>query len=233
MRRVQILLELQAADNEWDEKARRYQAVRAQLQDTSEHDRLVAQRDKLQQALADTRARLHNSELELATLQVKYKEVNKRLYSGNVMNPRDLDNLQKESHSLKTRLENLENDTLSLMAEFEELEQQAASASASLKQFEEKRAIEQVSLTEEYNSLHSRLRELRELREKLRGLANRNDLALYDELRTKKNGNALAPMASGSCQACHVSVPSRKATLVETGEEIVLCEGCGRILYQA
>ncbi len=233
MNRVQLLMNLQAVDYEWDDKGRRYQTVRTLLADASEHSKLSTHHEKIQQNLSTTRAKLRDSELELATLQIKYKEVTKSLYSGHVLNPRDLDNLQKESISLKSRLEHLENDTLALMSETEDLEEQRKESEAALYAFENTWAVEQVNLAQESNALRSRLHELQEQRDRLRGALGRADLTLYDELRAKKGGNAMAQMVANSCQTCHVSVPSRKAYLVEAGEDIVLCEGCGRILYVA
>ncbi|MHB9034436.1 MAG: zinc ribbon domain-containing protein [Anaerolineae bacterium] len=233
MNRVGQLRNLQQLDQEWDEKGKRFQIVRAELSDQSELTRLRNNYNRIQQELAQTKARLRDSELELAGVQAKVKEVTTSLYSGKVMIPKDLEMLQKESQSLRNRQQHLEDETLTLMAQVESLEEQEKGAGSSLQEYEHANAANQANLTNEYNSLRARLLELQVAREKQRSEISRNDLALYTELRNKKSGVVLAQMIDSSCQVCHVSVPSRMASQVESGDVIVQCEGCGRILFLA
>jgi len=233
MNRVQVLRALQDTDQEWDEKGRRYQLVRKLLTDTSELDRIRATWQQTQHDLARNRADLKNIELEMASLQAKQQEVQDGLYGGRIRNPKDLETLQKESAILKQRLSHLEDTALSLMSSVDELEQKERDEGTAFSEADHKAAADQISLNQEYAVLRARLQELLERREKLRGALVGTDLALYDDLRIKKSGTVLAPMLESSCQVCRVSVPSRKASLAVSGDEIVLCEGCGRILFSA
>lgn len=233
MNRLQTLLALQTADQEWDEKGRRYQAIRRLLADTSELQALQEAYHQIKQDLSANRVKLRNSELEMASLQSKQREVQDALYSGRVRVPKDLETLQKESQIMQQRLHTMEEETLNMMALVEELEAQEKTKASALQAFQEQSAIEHEAQIIEYNELRTRLKAVQELREGLRSNINRGDLALYDELRGKKNGIVLAPMAGSSCQICRVSVPVRKAQSVVTGDEVITCEGCGRILYPA
>lgn len=233
MNRVHILRALQDSDQEWDIKGRRFQLVRKLLTDTSVLTRLQDDWQQTERELASTRSKLRNTELEIAGLQAKQKEVQDGLYGGRVRNPKDLENLQKESEILMQRVRHLEDIALNLLTAVDELEQKEHEQAAALTEAKQKAAADQSSLNAEYTALRARLQVLQAQREKLRGALSQTDLALYDELRSKKNGSALAPMLDGSCQMCRVSVPLRKASLAEAGEEIVLCEGCGRILFPA
>ncbi|MHB1356324.1 MAG: zinc ribbon domain-containing protein [Anaerolineae bacterium] len=231
MNRLQTLLALQLADQEWDEKGRRYQALRRLLADTSELEALREACLQIKHDLSASRTKLRNSELEMASLQAKQRDVHDSLYSGRVRLPKDLETLQKESQILQQRLHTMEDETLNLMALVEEYEALDNAKSSALHAFEEQSATEHQAQTIEYNELRARLKAVQELRERLRGNINRGDLALYDELRGKKNGIVLAPMAESSCQICRVLAPVRKAQSVVTEDEVITCEGCGRILY--
>jgi predicted nucleic acid-binding Zn-ribbon protein len=233
MNRLQTLLALQTADQEWDEKGRRYQALRKLLADQSELQALQEAYRQIKQDLSASRTSLRNSELEMASLQSKQREVQEALYSGRVRLPKDLETLQKENQILQQRLHTMEDDTLNLMALVEEYEAQEKIRTSALQVFQEHSVIEHEAQSVEYTELRTRLKAVQELRERLRSNINRGDLALYDELRGKKNGIVLAPMAESSCQICRVSTPVRKSQSVATGEEVITCEGCGRILYLA
>ena len=55
-------------------------------------------------------------------------------------------------------------------------------------------------------------------------------LAHYDRLRVRgKKG--LAAVRNQVCTGCHMSVPIGKITVIMRGDDIQLCENCGRYLY--
>jgi len=230
---VALLQRLHTLDQEWDEKARRFQAVRAQLEDTSLLTSLRQADHDRREALADTQRRLRDTELEIEGLRAKSQETQDALYGGRVRSPREVESLRQGGEQLKRRIGELEDEALEMMARIEELQAAIAEGAGSLSTQEaEDRAARRV-LQEEYTSLRARLQELRDARAETRGAIGRAELALYDELRPQKAGGALAPFRDGYCQVCRVSVPSEKARLAEQGLAAVTCEGCGRILYHA
>lgn len=232
MKRIDSLRALQVVDLEWDSKARRYQTLRANLSDQSELASRRSQRQALQAELAAAKSSLRNAELELAGLQQKAHAVEKELYSGRNIAPKELDNQRRDSMQLKQRIGALEEHVLELMSQVEDLEARDRDMDAELLTYEREAAALREQQTEEYAQLRLRLKALQETRDRLRGTLGRADLALYDELRSKKSGTALAPLVDGVCQICHVTVPTSKVSLVEAGEQVATCEGCGRILYQ-
>ena len=52
----------------------------------------------------------------------------------------------------------------------------------------------------------------------------------YERLREVKGDTAIVTVEGGSCQGCHYRLPPQVGTLLRGGEQIVFCEGCGRIL---
>ena len=226
-----VLCQLQAIDREWDEKARLYRSVEGRLSDGSE---LKANREAQQrraEGLAAERVELRDAELELSGLQTKAQEVETDLYGGRIRAPRELENLRRDSEYLQRRISEVEDRVLIALTGMDELEAAARRGEEELSSFEAAWADEHESLTAQYKELRARLRKLQSAREELRRALGRAELALYDELRNKKRGTSLSPVRNGVCQMCRVTVPSYKAELIQAGDTVVTCEGCGRILY--
>lgn len=227
-----ILQDLQRIDQEWDVRARQYQAVSAQLGDQSP----LEERRRCQQELADelaaTRQALRDSELELASVQQRARETEESLYSGRVTSPRELEGLQQDLSALRRRVASLEDTVLEAMARVDELSAVTGRDAQDLQAFEEGWTRERGALVADYRALRSRLKELQEERARLRGHLDPAVLRLYDELKAKKGGQALSPLRDRVCQTCRVTQPSSKVQVIQSGNQVVTCEGCGRILYQ-
>lgn len=233
MHLIEALCRLNAVDQEWDEKGRLYQVVRQRLADQSPLEAARQAQQARQAALSQKRGALRDGELELNALQEKVRQAEESLYGGRITSSRELENLRRDCEHLKQRIAHLEESLLDLMESVEALEREAAQGAAELAAFEARWAAEREADTALYHELRARLQALQEERERLRSQIEARALVVYDALRRTKGGTPLAPVRDGICQACRVSVPSGKAQMIERGDEsIVLCEGCGRILYR-
>jgi len=68
--------------------------------------------------------------------------------------------------------------------------------------------------------------------EELRKIIPQPFLGHYDRLRAReKKGVAL--IRNQVCAGCHMTLPIGKVTIVMRGEDIQLCDNCGRYLYLA
>ena len=228
---IQLLIQLQMVDQEWDEKTRLYQAAKQRLADQSDEEaRREAQRQQAQE-LSAARGKLRDYELELASRQQKAQETEAALYGGKIRIPKELESLRRDLEHLRKSISQLEDQTLLAMTQVDELEAACKRGEEELSVLERQWAAERESLGKQVESWRVRLRQLQEDRQRLRSALARAELALYDELRAKKAGLALAAMQNGMCQTCRVTVPSQKIWSVEAGEGVVTCDGCGRILY--
>lgn len=233
MRLIQTLCQLYALDREWDEKVRTYQTVVQRITDQSERDAMREAQRRRTEELATNRTALQDAELELDSLTEKAAEVEKALYGGGVISPRELDGLRQDADHLKSHISDLEDRILEGITQVEQLEAETREGQQELQSFEARWAQEHEELTAQYKALRARLQEVQKQRDALRATLDAATLSLYDELRAKKAGVALAPMKAGVCQICHVTIPSYKARSVDRGEGVITCEGCGRILYSA
>lgn len=233
MSTIRVLCRLQEVDREWDEKAQRFTEVRERLTDDSEIAARRQEQAQREKKLHELHAKLQDAELELDSVDEKREQVEKDLYSGEIASPRRLDDLRQDRDYLQRRTSTLEDRVLSLMAQFDTLQTAVTEGEQTLGALEKSRGEERSALREEYKLLQARLRRLRGERKQLRSQVSPQTLSVYDQLRRTKGGRPLAAVRDGVCQVCRVTLPSHKLeTVRRESDEFVLCDGCGRILYQ-
>ncbi len=229
MSQVQQLYRLQQYDNEITRKKRRLAEV---IQSQRETEELLAARERFEKAadeVAKWTATQTDLNLELGTVNNKAKRSEQRLYSGQVSNPKELEDLQHEVESLGRRRGALEDKILEAMITFEDAQSEFESAENSLREIESGWEQSQLALREEQGQLAIQLQNLLKVRQKHKARIGSDSLAEYEALRARKNGVAVVELADGTCMGCHVSVSAQKAKQAERGESVT-CNGCGRIL---
>jgi hypothetical protein len=141
--------------------------------------------------------------------------------------------LDKEVSRVENEKREVEDLLLELMEKEEELTQ-------FLPSFEVKAEAEKSELDGEKKVLISNLKELISKGEKFQKqrekLTPRLDLILleqYEKLRQLRDELAVVPIKDGICEGCNVKVPPSLIGRIKRGKEIVYCENCNRILYNA
>jgi hypothetical protein len=230
MANLRQLYQLQLLDNEWEAKRQRLSEVEGRLGESRE---LIQAREALaetEQTLAEMRAQMRALELEIAAVNDKLKKNQDRLYSGRIRNPKELTGLQEEAAALRRRRSELEDEQLELMIGIEGEEAELVERQARLRQIQSSWEQEQASLQAEREKLQAELAALDDERDAVRGTIGSSTLAMYDDLRERHGGVAVAPLKRGICQACGVDVPTSLARSVERGEGTNFCPICNRIL---
>ncbi|HEY5122595.1 MAG TPA: C4-type zinc ribbon domain-containing protein [Ignavibacteria bacterium] len=72
--------------------------------------------------------------------------------------------------------------------------------------------------------------ELNEKRNKLLPGLSDNVRSLYEKINGTFRGEAVALVRKGNCSGCYNSIPPQREIEIKTGEDIFLCQSCGRIL---
>ncbi len=230
MSRTSTLGRLQTIDQEIDDKTARAHQVAEAL---AHSPNVLAGKTALeadQKKLAEARAALRERELEASSLDAKIKQVEERLYGGQVSNPKELDGLEKDAQMHMRRRSEMDDALLRLMDSVEQALRRAEGAALALQAIEKTRETEVEHLAREETALAARLAALATQREQTRAALDADALRQYDQLRRTKAGRALAPIKSDSCSQCGVAVPTGLLNRVRAGDEIVLCTSCGRIL---
>lgn len=230
MSRAGNLLRLQETDLELDACHARTQAINAILSDTP------AIR-AAQQALAAAEARLtaahraaKNIDLDAQSLAAKIAEVEQRLYSGRVTNPKELRDLEKDSESLKRQRGTLEEKQLDALIEVETAEAEQRASQTALQQAEAQTAKTQGDLIAEKTALGARREKLEGEREAVLAAVSAPDRELYDRLRPAKKGRPVSRLEDGICTACGVAPSSSRGQSARQGNDLIQCGNCNRIL---
>lgn len=82
-------------------------------------------------------------------------------------------------------------------------------------------------------ALQSRLEELTKERAGVAGKIDEDLLGRFERLFASKGDAVVVALEHEVCTGCHMKVTTQTAHRVKAGKEIVSCEQCGRILYDA
>jgi len=184
-----------------------------------------------QEALQEVEKQQREQEWQIDDLRQKIEPLEKKLYGGTIRNPKELADLQQDVDSLKRRQRGLEDRDLEIMVAVEEAQKEAEEAQRSLSETEEAWQTEQDRLRQEQTSLRQEIEDLEAQRTEQVGLIEPATLTLYEALREAHQGRAVAKVERGTCQGCRISLPMNVVRRVRSGDELVQCTSCERILY--
>ena len=221
---------LQETDLAMDSAAARLNEVEAQLGETEE---LVAARELVEQRRGETRQvqeRQKGLDWDAEEVRRKALEIEGKLYGGTVKNPKELEAFQADLSSLRSQLRKREDALLEVMLEMEDAETALKEAEAALAELESAWKAEQASLTETEAALKGDLQALEAKRSRQLEGMDRAALSLYQTLRERRQGAAVAVVARGLCQGCRITLPMSILQKARSGLGLVQCFSCERIL---
>ncbi|MGQ9489403.1 MAG: zinc ribbon domain-containing protein [Anaerolineae bacterium] len=193
-------------------------AARAALAETErELERCWREQRELEQAQAAIRAEVARTE--------------QRLYSGQIRNPRELENAERDLQQHRHQQAAIEDRLLEAMVATEAAVKRHAACQAELSRLSAAWEQTQAALRQEQAQLKARLPALQARQATARQAAPPELLPLYDSLRARKGGRAVAEVDGDTCSACSVAVPPSKLAAALEGEELVYCGNCGRLLW--
>jgi predicted nucleic acid-binding Zn-ribbon protein len=231
MSRISALFRLQEIDLELDTHRARLQSIEQALSDNPAVNLARQQAAAARARFNAARVQTRSFELEVQTLNEKIAEIEKRLYSGVITNPKELRDFEQDLASLRRRGEGIEEHELEAMIAAESAEGQMVALETQRQQAEAAALQTQGALLEERQHLQLRVSELSGERGSLVGAVLTEDQQLYVRLRQSKHGRAMAKLAEGNCSACGEEVSLSQLQEARRGATLVRCCGCERILY--
>ena len=231
------LLDVQDRDVALDQLQHR-RASLAERGALAENERL---RQKLTAQLDDLRAQLHEIERaqrkiedEVEGIDAKAEAENRKLNSGTITAPREIQALSDEIDALGRRKRSLEDDEIELMeraepltTEADRLDAEAATADA---EAERLRGV----IAEQEGAIDSELADVQRERDAAAADIPADLLTRYEQLRTKLGGIAVARLDGSRCLGCHVTLPAVEVDVIRhaPADAVVTHEDCGRILVR-
>lgn len=150
---------------------------------------------------------------------------------NNVANSREYDSLSKE-------LENLDLERKIAEKAINELRYNIGKAKDTILSIEERLSIREDDLSAKRNELKNIVEStseeekvLQERREKNASKLDERTLSAYDRIRTSTHNHlAVVGVYEGSCGGCFNAITPQKLIEIASGNRLVICEHCGRIL---
>jgi predicted nucleic acid-binding Zn-ribbon protein len=230
MSTISLLVELQNMDMRSDENAHVRATLQKSLADSSKLDAARAEMETTDAQSAALQAKLRALELETGGLTDKLKQVNEKLYSGRVTNPKELAGLSQDQEMLARRKSELEDRALTLMEQIEKAENVAEAKRAAHEKIAAQVNAQRDRDRAVLRDLDAADAELAQKRATVRAQIDAAALRVYDNLRVTKKGRAVALIKNGSCSVCGYAIPSGLISRVKAGNELVFCTNCERIL---
>lgn len=227
------LLELQKLDSERDKLQRQIAGLDGGLAAQNEANSARANSESQRNAATKSAAALKDAELELAGLEKKLKSYEDRMRSGQVTNPREIANTEREINQLIRQRASLDERILILMEEGEKLRGSVTEADARAREAETRYHTQLDSIRAQRQQWETALGELTRRRAEAANLVS--DPALlkrYETIRSRPSsgGVAIARVEDSHCGGCHTQIGTQEAHRAHDGNQIVLCENCGRIM---
>jgi len=225
------LYELQELDLEIDSQEQALSQTMSQLGESPAVLRVQGQLQSEQERLEELRRKQHSAEWEIEDISTKLAPAEKKLFSGDIKNSKELANLQHEVEMLKAKRNQMEEKALEIMEQVELSETSVAKISSELETLKAEWQRQQQELADSVERLKAILSDLRGKRQLLSAEIPPQVVELYQGLR-KERGTAVARVEQGICRGCRISLPTTELQQARSGN-LVKCSSCGRILFLA
>lgn len=225
------LFRLQQVDSQMDRANLQLQKIRKTLENDLELKKALALVESAQGETQSAKRILKSAEAEVQAQKIKIEQTESSLYGGGVHNPKELQDLQKESASLKKHLGALEERELEALVKAEDAESALSAARSGLESIQSKLNGEHKALLDEQSKLIKDLERLSQERDASEKPIELNLLTIYKDLRQQKRGVAVTEFSESSCASCGATLTAALQQNAKSAKQLAHCPSCGRILY--
>ena len=239
----ELILEVQALDLSIDQLHHRAAShpLRQHLvaidRELADHDAEVAEVEAGRHQVERDRKRLED---EVATIDARRREIDAKLYGGEVTASKELLALQDEASSLLDRQTAIEDDELELMEQLEDAAGDLANRAKQRQVAESRRQVAQGELDDALAEIEAEVGQLQEQRSaKVVGaegaVAGWSELLeTYQTLRPQYDGVPVARLVDSRCDGCHIQLSAVAVDQMarRPDDAVVTCEECGRLLVR-
>lgn len=175
---------------------------------------------------------LQDNELNLNSIETKKQNFEKKLYAGQVTNPKELSGIEKEIEMLGKSRAKLDERILELYEMIESKRADMNKLEEVLVQFRQHVSDKACKYQTKHKELTALVEKLNQERQKrVTAVTDRAILQRYEAIRSRYKDTGLATVENGKCGGCHVGLTAFTQRLLMEGEQYQTCESCGRILF--
>lgn len=172
-----------------------------------------------------------NLELDVGTRQQSIARLRTQQYET-----RKNDEFQAIGHEIERyekEITAIEDQELELMDQADKLKSEVGAEEKKATATKESISRQLIDLDEKSKTLTARLEELKKEKGDIAGRIDEDLLDRFDRMFASKGDAAVVALEHDVCTGCHMKVTTATSNFVRAGKEIVSCEQCGRILYDA
>lgn len=230
------LLDVQELDSQLS--ALRHQ--RASIPEAAQVADLVAQRDKVRDAVRDLKVLVEDLTTEQKKADADVESVkarrarNQQVLDSGSASAKDMENLMHEVGSLERRISDLEDVEIEVMERLEEAQRDLVARTADLDEIQERGRALVAARDEKAAALDGQISDVEAEREQTAVGVPEDLLALYTKLRDQKGGVGAAALRARQCGGCMLTLDATilQEITAKPDDEVVRCEECSRILVR-
>ena len=224
------LFALQETDVALDTARARLEETENQLGETNELTSARAWLEAATEYLSQLKSTQTDLEFEADEVRAKVATIETKLYSGEITDSREVSDFDADLQSLKSNLRTREDALLASLEQTEDSEAAMVQIQAALTDIEARWQAAQAHLQAEKAELEPEIERLRAKRDEQAAATDRAWLSLYDLLRQRRDGFAVANVERSMCQGCRITLPRNIIQKARNPGALVQCVSCERIL---
>ncbi len=169
-------------------------------------------------------------EIEVATLREQVVRADRNLMKS--QNETEYTAAIREADAARKQIVTLETQIIEGMEIIEKAETELAEHAPEVERLRGELESNIEGFEKEVESQTKQLAAARKLHEKLTVALPKQSATLYTRIASRiRNGQALAEARNNSCTACLMRLRPQTMSEVRRGDDLIICENCGRILY--
>jgi predicted nucleic acid-binding Zn-ribbon protein len=185
--------------------------------------------ERAKTALAESQAARREFEKDAATAQQKVSKYKEQLMQAK--DNKQFHALQHEIATFSEEVQRVEGLVLERMLEGDELGAALKAAEGKVAADKKRIAAEKSAIETEAAALTTSLTALQAERAELVKTIEPRLLATFETVLKGRKGTAVARAVDGLCEACRVRIRPHLYNQIRSGDQIIQCESCVRILY--
>lgn len=174
---------------------------------------------------------LKDLELEQKSLDDKLKKLDSDLYSGKIVNPREVANIEKEKANIHDLRGKIDGRILELWDIVPPAKEKAAAIEGQISALKETIAKKQAAAKVEHEKMQSEYKAKAALRPALLKDIPPVLLSQYEKLREKLGVGMALVTNEHRCSVCGMHVPEKAFAFI-IDDKVMQCENCRRILFR-
>jgi len=169
-------------------------------------------------------------DLESSLLDTKENIAKFKRQLNEVKTNKEYTALLKEIDDTTARIDSLEEQIIAEMLSADDIETGINAASKKADEIQADLAEKKDGILHEKKEAEEELNNLEKEKEELLPKIPSDQMKLYNQISSQKNGIVLSPVTDEFCTMCHMRVRPQMVNELIAGKEIITCENCGRIL---